>query len=85
MADEPEFRVGDLQAASATRSQVKAGAGTLDDQVFPTLAAFVGAADFRKRLDELAGQAREAKDPDVRAALQTAVRLLPTLRSKYGG
>jgi hypothetical protein len=85
MADEPEFRVGDLQAASATRSRVKAGAGALDAQVFPTLAAFVEAADFRNRLDQLAGQAREAADPKVQAALKAAVRLLPNVRSKYGG
>jgi hypothetical protein len=84
MADEPEFRVGDLQAA-ATRRPPKAGAGALDPQVFPTLAAFVDAGDFRNRLDELAGQAREAADPKVQASLQTAVRLLPILRSKYGG
>jgi hypothetical protein len=85
MADEPEFRVGDLQAASATRSRVKPGAGALDPEVFPTLAAFVEAADFRNRLDELAGQAREAGDPRVQAALKEAVRLLPIVRSKYGG
>jgi hypothetical protein len=85
MADEPEFRVGDLQAASATRGRVKPGAGALDAQVFPTLAAIVDAADFRNRLAELAGQARQATDPEVRAALQAAVRLLPVLRSKYGG
>ena len=85
MADEPEFRIGDVQAGRSARGQVKAGAPKLDDQVFPTLSKFVAAADFRQRLDELAGQARKVTDPDVRAALQTAVRLLPTLRSKYGG
>jgi hypothetical protein len=85
MADEPEIRVGDLQAAQATRTKERARAGALDAQVFPTLAEFVGAADFRKRLDELAGLAREAKEPEVRSALQTAVRLLPILRGKFGG
>jgi hypothetical protein len=85
MADEPEFRVGDMQSGGTARRGPKAGVGALDAQVFPTLSAFVSASDFRNLLDELAGQARAAKNPEVQAALQAAVRLLPNLRAKYGG
>jgi hypothetical protein len=85
MADEPEFRVGDLHPGGTPPRGPKASAGTLDGEVFPTLSAFVSASDFRNRLDELAGQAREATKPEVQAALKAAVRLLPILRTKYGG
>lgn len=86
MADEPEFRIGDIAASrGGGRRGATVAAPKLDAEVFPTLAAFVGAADFRRRLDELAGQAREATDPEVRSALQTAVRLLPILRGRFGG
>jgi hypothetical protein len=86
MADEPEFRIGDVAAARAgARRGATVAAPKLDAEVFPTLAAFLGAADFRKRLDELAGEAREVADPEVRKALQTAVRLLPILRGRFGG
>jgi hypothetical protein len=86
MADEPEFRIGDVQTAiGGTRRSSTPGVGALDAQVFPTLAALLGAPDFRKQLDALASQAREEAAPEVQAALQTAVRLLPILQSKYGG
>jgi hypothetical protein len=86
MADEPEFRIGDVAAARGeARRGATVAAAKLDAEVFPTLGAFVGAADFRKRLDELAGEAREATDPEIRGALQAAVRLLPILRGKFGG
>jgi len=85
MADEPEFRIGDVQTALGGSARRVPAGGPLDAQVFPTLAAYLGAADFRKKLDELAGAAREATDPEVRAALLAAGRLLPILKSKFGG
>jgi hypothetical protein len=84
MTDEPEFRIGDVHTALGGARPSMSGAA-LDPQVFPTLAGFVSAADFRSRLDALAGQAREGSSPEVQAALQTAVRLLPILKQRYGG
>jgi hypothetical protein len=59
----------------------------VDVAVFPTLAAFLRgpAAEFRQRLDALAARARQESSPEVQAALQTAVRLLPDIYAKHGG
>jgi hypothetical protein len=83
MTKEPEFRIGDVAPGRGEARQPSTA--TLDGEVFPTLAALLGAADFRQRLDELAGEARAATNTEIRNALQTAVRLLPVLRGKFGG
>ena len=85
MTDEPEFRIGDVQPALGGAPRRTSAAGALDATVFPTLAAFVEAAGFRDRLDALAGKSRETAVPEVQAALQVAVRLLPVLQNRYGG
>jgi hypothetical protein len=84
MTKEPEFRIGDVTPG---RDEARRPTTTakLDGEIFPTLTAFIGTADFRQRLDELAGEARAAKSTEIRSALQTAVRLLPVLRGKFGG
>jgi len=90
MPERPEYRVGDLAPEFAGRPEASPPAAApdgVDVEVFPTLAAFLRGpvADFRQRLDALAARARQESSPEVQAALQTAVRLLPEVFAKHGG
>ena len=88
MGDEREFRIGDLQREFADRAAARvAAAPGFDAQRFPTLAAFLRVAPgpFRERMDRLAAQARDESSPEIKAALQNLVRVLPEVYKKYGG
>lgn len=88
MADEREFRIGDLQREFADRAAKRVAAGPgFDAERFPTLAAFLRLAPgpFRERVDSLAARAREESSPEIKAALQNLVRVLPEVYKKYGG
>jgi hypothetical protein len=88
MGEEREFRIGDLQAGLA-----EPGAGTrpsaraVDAGLFPLLAAWVQmpAPARRERMDALASRAREETSSEVRAALQTALRVLSEIPSLSEG
>jgi len=88
MADEREFRIGDMQREFADRAAARvAAAPGFDAARFPTLAAFLGLAPgaFRERVDRMAARARDESSAELRAALQNVVRVLPEVYKKYGG
>jgi hypothetical protein len=86
MAEEREFRIGDVAERAGVRSPSVGRPGP-DAGTFPTLAALLKATptEFRDRLDSLAARARDEGSEEVKAALQTAVRLLPELKKDFGG
>jgi hypothetical protein len=85
MAEEKEFRIGDLQAGFA--EPVPRGPVHVDGGLFPTLAAWLELPSpaRRERTDELAARARAETRPEVQAALMTAIRLLSEIPLKDGG
>jgi len=85
MPEEPEFRIGDLQAGyvePAARS-----GGRVEEALFPTLGAWLGlpSPERRERTDLVAERARQETRPEVQAALQAALRLLSEIPLKDGG
>ncbi len=88
MGDDREFRIGDLQREFADRAAARVAASPgLDAQRFPTVAAFLrlSPGPFRERVDRLAARARDESSPEIKAALQNLVRVLPEVYKKYGG
>ena len=89
MAEEREFRVGDMQRELLGKALPKAAPSAgLDKDSFPTLAAFLKApgGDFKARVDALQARTRQPGTPaDLHAALQAAVRVLPEMYKVYGG
>jgi hypothetical protein len=86
--DPPEFRVGDLAPEFAGRPAPGGAAQAgIDAEAFPTLAAWMrlSTIELRERLDQLAGRARQESSLAVQKALQTAIQVLPSLHTKYGG
>ena len=85
MAEEKEFRIGDLQAGFV--EPAPRGSSLVDGSLFPTLAAWLELPSpaRRERTDELAARARTETRPEVQAALQTAIRLLSVISSMDGG
>jgi hypothetical protein len=85
MADEPEFRIGDVEAgipASGSASRASKGS-VVDAGLFPTLAAWLELSppERKDRVDALAARARGESSPEIQAALQAAVRLLTEIAS----
>jgi hypothetical protein len=85
MPEEKEFRIGDLQAGFA--EPAPRGPARVDEGLFPTLAAWLEmpSPERRERTDQLAARARAETRPEVKAALQAAVRLLSEIPLKDGG
>jgi hypothetical protein len=86
MPQEPEFRIGDLQAGPSDPA-VPPGGGRVDANLFPAVAAWLAlpSPERRERMDALAARARQEARPEVQAAWQAALRLLSEIQLNDDG
>lgn len=89
MAEQSEFRIGDVAAAASPRRDQGDSRqnGGLDPDAFPTIIQCIRLSpnEFRECLDKLAARVRGEQTPAVQRALQLATQMLPTIYKNYGG